>query len=83
MPYIHGLRGPATTRAPSAAKSMAEAIPGARYIVIDGASHAAPVEKPDVIYAALRELLAQVPSARETRVRNDGRREELGDEAGQ
>jgi len=42
---------------PARAREMAEAIPGARYVVIPGAGHLSPVEGADQVTLALREFL--------------------------
>ncbi|QDT70254.1 3-oxoadipate enol-lactonase 2 [Planctomycetes bacterium MalM25] len=45
---------------PSEMRGVADAIPGARFVEIEGAGHMAPVEKPDAVNAALREFLAEL-----------------------
>ncbi|HEU4697773.1 MAG TPA: alpha/beta fold hydrolase [Gemmatimonadales bacterium] len=42
---------------PTAARAMAEAIPGARYEEVAGAGHLTPVERPEATVRALREFL--------------------------
>lgn len=41
-------------------KDMAERIPGAKFLLLQGASHAGPIEQPAVIEAAIDELLAKL-----------------------
>jgi pimeloyl-ACP methyl ester carboxylesterase len=43
---------------PAEAEAMAGAIPGARLVTISGASHLAPVERPDAVNQALADFLA-------------------------
>lgn len=45
---------------PGSAKSMASAIPGARYQVVQGAAHLAPMERPDEINEALVRWLKEL-----------------------
>jgi pimeloyl-ACP methyl ester carboxylesterase len=45
---------------PAQARTMAEAIPGARLAVISGAGHLPPVEQPAATTASLREFLASI-----------------------
>jgi pimeloyl-ACP methyl ester carboxylesterase len=45
---------------PHLGKEVADAIPGCRYVEIEGAGHAGPVEKPDEVNAALLKFFAEV-----------------------
>jgi pimeloyl-ACP methyl ester carboxylesterase len=45
---------------PDVVKDMADRIPGAKYLMLAGASHAAPSEQPDTINPAIDELLAKL-----------------------
>ncbi len=47
---------------PAEMRSLAEAIPGARFVEIEGAGHMAPVERPDAVNVTLRNFLARVSS---------------------
>lgn len=47
-----------TVTPPAPAKAMAQRIPGARYVEVEGAGHLAPLEQPDQVTAAVREFLA-------------------------
>lgn len=52
---IVGAKDPVTP--PDAAKTMADAIPGAKMHVVDGAAHLAPMERPDAVNALLVDWL--------------------------
>lgn len=58
---LHGTRDPFTP--PRVAKRMAESIPGARLVFIEGGSHTLPIEHPDRILDEMRPLLEEVFTA--------------------
>lgn len=45
---------------PALAKTMAQQIPGGRYVEVEGAGHLAPLEQPDRVTGAVRDFLAGV-----------------------
>jgi pimeloyl-ACP methyl ester carboxylesterase len=47
-----------TVTPPALAKTMAQRIPGARYVEVEGAGHLAPLEQPERVTEAVREFLA-------------------------
>jgi 3-oxoadipate enol-lactonase len=47
-----------TVTPPAPAMTMAQRIPGARYVEVESAGHLAPLEQPDRVTAAVREFLA-------------------------
>jgi pimeloyl-ACP methyl ester carboxylesterase len=51
---------------PADAQAMAEAIPGARLVVVPGASHLTPMERPGAVAAALGDFFAAALGARQT-----------------
>ncbi|HET8649623.1 MAG TPA: alpha/beta fold hydrolase [Gemmatimonadales bacterium] len=51
---------------PEQIRELADAIPGAQLILIDGAGHLPPVERPEQTVAALRDFLARLPATQAT-----------------
>lgn len=73
-PYLSGLKAPTLVISGSAdrvlkadiAETQSKAIPGARFVLIEGAGHVTPVEAPEVFNRAMLDFLARHPAPRHT-----------------